>query len=183
MSQLDKQLDQFLRKRPTLGRGVFIARGAVVLGDVTVGDFSSVWFNAVLRGDINRIVVGHHTNVQDNSVFHVADEHPCVLGDYVTVGHAAILHACTVGNEVLVGMGARLLDDVVIGEQSIIGAAALVTQGQRIPAGSLVLGAPARIARRLTQEERGRLKGLAEKYVDIAAFYLRHGLTVGEPLA
>lgn len=183
MSELDKQLDQFVRKRPSLGHGVFIARGAVVLGDVTVGDYSSVWFNAVLRGDINRIVVGHHTNVQDNSVFHVADEHPCVLGDYVTVGHAAILHACSVGNEVLVGMGARLLDGVIIGDQSIIGAAALVTQGQRIPAGSLVLGTPAKVARRLTPKERGRLKTLAEKYVEIAAYYLKHGIAVGEPLA
>jgi carbonic anhydrase/acetyltransferase-like protein (isoleucine patch superfamily) len=182
MSELDKQLDKFLRKRPVLGQGVFIARGAVVLGDVTLGDYSSIWFNAVLRGDINRIVVGHHTNIQDNSVLHLADEHPCVVGDYVTVGHAAILHACTIGNEVLVGMGARLLDDVVVGEQSIIGAAALVTQGQRIPPGSLVLGAPAKVARKLTPEERGRLKALAEKYVEVAAYYLQHGIASGEPL-
>src|SRR5215472_2439438 len=168
MSELDKQLGNFLGRRPMLGQGVFIARGAVVLGDVTVGDYSSIWFNAVLRGDINRIVVGHHTNIQDNCVLHLADEHPCVLGDYVTVGHGAIVHACTVGSEVLVGMGSRLLDGVVVGEQSIIGAGALLTQGQQIPPGSLVLGAPAKIVRPLSAEERAGLKGLAEKYVEIA---------------
>src|SRR5215831_19885371 len=161
MSKLDKQLDRFLRKQPRLGKGVYIVRGAVVLGDVTLGDYSSIWFNAVLRGDINRIVVGHHTNIQDNCVLHLADEHPCVLGDYVTVGHGAIVHACTVGSEVLVGMGSRLLDGVVVGEQSIIGAGALVTQGQQISPGSLVLGAPAKIARTLSPQERAELKGLA----------------------
>jgi carbonic anhydrase/acetyltransferase-like protein (isoleucine patch superfamily) len=182
MSELEKQLNSFLRKRPVLGEGVFIARGAVVLGDVTLGDYSSIWFNAVLRGDINRIVVGHHTNIQDNCVLHLADEYPCVIGNYVTVGHGAIVHACEVGNEVLVGMGARLLDGVVVGEQSIIGAGALLTQGQNIPPGSLVLGAPAKIARTLTLEERAELKGLAHKYVEVAAYYLRHGLAVSEPL-
>src|SRR5512135_2341238 len=93
MENLEEQLTTFLGRQPTLGREVYIAKGAVVLGDVTLGDFSSVWFNAVLRGDINRIVVGHHSNVQDNSVFHLADEYACILGDYVTVGHGAIVHA------------------------------------------------------------------------------------------
>jgi carbonic anhydrase/acetyltransferase-like protein (isoleucine patch superfamily) len=154
----------------------------VLLGDVTVGEYSSIWFNAVLRGDINRIVVGHHTNIQDNCVLHLADEHPCIVGNYVTVGHGAIVHACTVGDEVLVGMGSRLLDGVAVGEQSIIGAGALLTQGQQIPPGSLVLGAPAKIARELSAEERAGLKGLAEKYVEIAAYYLQHGIALGEPL-
>jgi carbonic anhydrase/acetyltransferase-like protein (isoleucine patch superfamily) len=180
-TEVEKQLDNFLRQRPVLGQSVFIARGAVVLGDVTVGDYSSIWFNAVLRGDINRIVVGHHTNIQDNCVLHLADEYPCILGNYVTVGHGAIVHACTVGNEVLVGMGSRLLDGVVVGEQSIIGAGALVTQGQNIPPGSLVLGAPAKIARALTSEERAELRSLADKYVQVAGYYLRHGLPAPEP--
>ena len=180
MSELEKQLNNFLRKHPVLGEGVFIARGATVLGDVTVGDYSNIWFNAVLRGDINRIIVGHHTNIQDNCVLHLADEHPCILGDYVTVGHGAIVHACSVGNEVLVGMGSRLLDGVVVGEQSIIGAGALLTQGQQVPPGSLVLGAPAKIARALSPQERAGLKGLAEKYVEVAAYYLRHGIAVAE---
>jgi gamma-carbonic anhydrase len=153
---------------------VYIAPGAVVVGDVTLGDFSSVWFNAVLRGDINRIVIGHHTNIQDNSVLHLADEFPCILGNYVTVGHGAIVHACTVGNEVLVGMGSTLLDGVVVGDQSLIGARALVTPRTQIPPGSLVLGAPARVVRELSLSERAGLKGMAEKYVHLAADYLKH---------
>jgi carbonic anhydrase/acetyltransferase-like protein (isoleucine patch superfamily) len=175
MGDLEKQLDTFLLRQPILGQGVYIGRGAVVEGDVTLGDFSSIWHNAVLRGDINRIVVGHHTNVQDNSVLHLADDYPCILGDYVTVGHSAIVHACHVGNECLVGMGAIILDGAVIGEQSILGAGALVTQGQRIPPGSMVLGSPAVVARSLTDTERNRLKSFAEKYVAIAAYRLKNG--------
>ena len=118
MKKTDKQLDKFLRKKPKLGRGVYIAKTAVVLGDVTIGAHSSVWYGAVLRGDINRIVVGHHTNIQDNAVLHLADDFACVVGNWVTVGHGAIVHACRVGDEVLVGMGAVILDGAVIGKQS-----------------------------------------------------------------
>src|SRR5262245_20917589 len=100
MTETRKQMDKFLRKKPTIGKEVYIARGAVVIGDVTLGDHSSVWYNAVVRGDINRIVVGHHSNIQDNAVVHLADEYQCLLGNYVTVGHSAIVHACTVGDEV-----------------------------------------------------------------------------------
>lgn len=133
MIQLEKQLDTFLRARPKLGQGVYIAKSATVLGDVSLGDYSSVWCGAVLRGDINRIVVGHHSNVQDNAVLHLADEYGCILGSYVTVGHNAIVHACTVEDEVLVGMGSVILDGAVVGAQSVIGARALVPQGARIP--------------------------------------------------
>jgi|SRR5438105_5346200 len=173
MRELDKRLKHSFGRKPKLGRSVFIAKGAVVLGDVTLGDFSSVWFNAVLRGDINRIIVGHHTNIQDNSVLHLADELECVLGNYVTVGHGAIVHACTVHDEVLVGMGSTILDGAIIGEQSLIGARALVPPGVKIPPGSLVLGVPAKIVRALTPHERAGLKALAEKYVQLASFYLR----------
>jgi gamma-carbonic anhydrase len=182
MGKLKKQLDRFLRRQPVLGKGVYIAKSAVVVGDVTLGDFSSVWNNAVLRGDINRIVVGHHTNVQDNAVLHLADDFACVLGNYVTVGHSAIVHACTVGDEVLIGMGAVILDGTVIGEQSIIGAKALVTQHMKIPPGSLVLGAPAKVVRPLTVKERRGLKAWAVKYVDNAAYCLKHQINVGAPL-
>lgn len=182
MGELDKQLDLFLRKTPTLGKGVYLARTAVVLGDVTLGDYSSVWYNTVLRGDINRIVVGHHTNIQDNSVLHLADDFPCLVGNWVTIGHSAIVHACTVGDEVLVGMGAVILDGAEIGEQSLIGAKALVTQGTKIPPGSLVLGAPAKVVRALTPEERGELKWWAQKYVDNGAYCLKHGINVGAPM-
>src|SRR6184192_1761792 len=102
MDEVEKRLDTFLRQPPRFGQGVYIAEGAVVVGDVTIGDYSSVWYNAVLRGDINRIVVGHHTNIQDNAVLHLADDYPCLVGDFVTIGHSAIVHACTIGDEVLI---------------------------------------------------------------------------------
>lgn len=181
--QVRKQLDQFLRKQPVLGRGVYIARGAVVIGDVTLGAHSSVWYHAVLRGDINRIVVGHHTNIQDNAVLHLADDFPCVVGNHVTVGHSAVVHACTIGNETLIGMGAVVLDGAVVGRQCIIGAKALVTQGMKIPDGSLVLGAPARVVRPLKTTERRGLKYWAEKYVANAAYCLEHGINLGEPVS
>lgn len=176
MSQLRKQLETFLKKSPVRGQGVYIARTAVVIGDVTLGDQSSVWYGAVLRGDINRIVVGHHSNIQDNAVLHLADDYACIVGNYVTVGHSAIVHACTVGNECLIGMGATILDGSVIGEQSIIGANALVTQGTQIPPGSLVLGSPAKVVRALPPEERQKLRYWAEKYVENAAFCLENGI-------
>jgi carbonic anhydrase/acetyltransferase-like protein (isoleucine patch superfamily) len=175
MSELKQQLNTFLGRQPTIGKDVYVAPGAIVLGDVKLGDYSSVWYNAVLRGDINHIEVGHHSNIQDNCVLHLADEYPCVVGSYVTVGHSAIVHACTVGNDVLVGMGAIILDGAVIGEQTIIGAGALVTQGEKIPAGSMVLGSPAKVVRALRPEERQRIKDFANKYVELAAYYLRHG--------
>lgn len=182
MSDLYKQLDTFLKKPPTIGKGVYIARGGVVLGDVTLGDFSSVWYNAVLRGDINRIVVGHHSNIQDNAVLHLADDFACIVGNYVTVGHSAIVHACTVGDECLIGMGATILDGAVIGEQSIIGANALVTQGMKVPAGSMVLGSPGKVVKALTSEQRAGLKYWAEKYVHNAAYCLKNGINVGGPM-
>ena len=182
MGSLDKQLDTFLRRQPKLGKNVFIAKNATVIGDVTLGAHASVWYGAVLRGDINRIVVGHHSNVQDNAVLHLADDFPCLLGNWVTVGHSAIVHACKVGDEVLVGMGAVVLDGAVIGKQSLIGAKALVTQGTKIPPGSLVLGAPAKVVRKLTKEERAGLKWWAEKYVDNGAYCLKHGIGVGGSL-
>ena len=177
MGALDRQLDTFLRKKPKIGKNVYIAKNATVIGDVTLGAHASVWYGAVLRGDINRIVVGHHTNIQDNAVLHLADNFPCLLGNWVTVGHSAIVHACKVGDEVLVGMGAVILDGAIIGKQSLIGAKALVTQGTKIPPGSLVLGAPAKVVRKLTGEERAGLKWWAEKYVDNGAYCLKHDIS------
>ena len=179
---VSSQLDRFLRQKPALGKNVYIARGAVVTGAVTLGDAASVWHNAVLRGDINRIVVGHHTNIQDNAVLHVADEFPCVLGNYVTIGHSAIIHACTVGDECLIGMGAVILDEAELGAQCLVGANALVTQRIKIPAGSLVLGSPAKVVRALTPEERAGLKASAEKYAATAAYCLAHKINIGGPV-
>jgi gamma-carbonic anhydrase len=183
MGDLDKQLDTFLRAKPKLGAGVYIAKGAVVVGDVRIGDHSSIWYNAVVRGDINYIEIGHHSNIQDNAVLHLADEFPCIIGNFVTVGHSAIVHACTIGNEVLIGMGAIVLDGAVVGDQCLIGAKALVTGGMKIPAGSLVLGSPAKVSRALMLEERASLKHWADKYVDNGAYCLKHGINVGGPLS
>jgi carbonic anhydrase/acetyltransferase-like protein (isoleucine patch superfamily) len=182
MEKLVAQLDTFLRREPVLGQGVYLASTAIVLGDVTLGDFSSVWYGAVLRGDINRIVVGHHSNIQDNAVLHLADDFPCVIGNWVTIGHSAVVHACTIGDECLIGIGATVLDGAVIGEQSLVGAGAVVTPGTVIPPGSMVLGAPAKVKRALTAEERAGLKHWAEKYVVNGAYCLQHGLHVGRPL-
>jgi gamma-carbonic anhydrase len=179
---LENQLDTFLRKRPTLGPSVYLASTAVVLGDVTLGAHSSVWYNAVLRGDINRILVGDYSNIQDNAVLHLADDFPCLIGRYVTVGHSAIVHACTVEDECLIGMGATVLDGAIIGAQSIVGANALVTQGTVVPPGSMVLGSPAKIVRPLKQAERDSLRGWAEKYVKNGAYCLKHKINVGHPL-
>lgn len=181
-SKLAGQLNRFLRRTPSLGRSVYIAQGAVVLGAVDLGDYSSIWYNAVLRGDINRIEVGHHSNIQDNAVLHLADAHPCVVGHYVTVGHAAVVHACTVGDESLIGIGAVVLDGAVIGRQCLVGARAVVTPGMLVPNGSLVLGAPARVVRPLRKGERAYLKSLALKYARYAAYCLEHGINVSRPL-
>jgi gamma-carbonic anhydrase len=174
MNRLRQQLNAFLKKKPTLGRQVFIAPGAIVLGDVTLGDHASVWYNAVLRGDINRIVIGRCTNIQDVAVVHLADDFPCLIGDNVTVGHRAILHACTIGDECLIGMGAIVLDGASVGAQCLVGAQALVTARTHIPAGSLVLGSPAKVVRALTGKERARLKSHAKKYAEYAAYCCAH---------
>jgi len=182
MSNLQQQLDTFLRAKPRLGKGVYIAQSAVVLGDVRIGDHSSIWYHATVRGDINYIEIGHHSNVQDNAVLHLADEFPCVVGNHVTIGHSAIVHACKLGNEILVGMGATILDGAVVEDQCLIGANALVTVGTKIPAGSLVMGSPAKIVRALTPEERAKLKYWAEKYVFNATYCLENRINVGAPL-
>ncbi len=149
----------------------FIAPGAVVIGAVELAAESSVWFTSVLRGDINRIIVGAQTNVQDGSVLHVSDDHACILGERVTVGHRAIVHACTVDDEVLIGMGAIILDGARIGARSIVAAGALVTKNMQVPEGSLVMGSPARVVRALSVEEQEANKKLALKYVEIARRY------------
>jgi len=164
-------VSSYLGKEPQIGRDVFIAEGAHVIGEVAIGDYSSIWFNCVLRGDLNRVAVGHHTNIQDLSVCH-ADDHACIVGNYVTVGHRAILHGCTVGDEVMIGMGATLMNGVVVGEQSIVGAAALLTNGLEVPPGSLVYGAPAKVISHLGERERRQIKAWAETYCRVAASYL-----------
>jgi len=182
MDKSQNQLETYLRKQPRLGKGVYIARGAVVLGDVTLGDYSSVWYNAVVRGDINRIEIGDYSNIQDNAVIHLADDFPCLIGNWVTVGHSAVVHACKVGDETLIGIGAVVLDGAVIGRQCVIGAKALITPGTEIPDGSMVFGAPGRVVRALSKDEREKLKIWAEKYVENGAYCLKNSINVSRPL-
>ena len=163
-------------EKPALAESAFVAPGATVIGAVTLGAESSVWYGAVLRGDINQISVGAQSNVQDLAVLHVSDDFAAIVGERVTVGHRAIIHACTIGDEVLVGMGAIILDGAEIGPRCIIAAGALVTKGARIPEGSLVVGSPGRVVRALTLDERKSNAALALKYVEVSRRYRGLGM-------
>jgi carbonic anhydrase/acetyltransferase-like protein (isoleucine patch superfamily) len=171
-----QQIEGFLGTPPRVHPTAFIAPGAAVFGDVTVGEEASIWFQATARGDINRIIVGPRSNVQDGAVLHVADEYHCEIGELVTVGHKAVVHACTIEDEVLVGMGAIILDGARIGARSIIGAGALVTGGKQIPPGSLVLGSPAKVVRALTEEEQRGIRVWADRYVTLSRAYRERGV-------
>ena len=155
---------------------VYIAEGAKIIGDVTIGEDSSVWYNAVIRGDSNSIVIGENSNIQDNAVLHTSHSHALTIGDNVTIGHGAIVHGCTIGNNVLVGMGAIVLDGAVIEDNCIIGAGALVTQNKVMPEGSLVLGNPAKVVREITEEEKKAILENAYEYSSEAQRYLREEL-------
>jgi carbonic anhydrase/acetyltransferase-like protein (isoleucine patch superfamily) len=166
--KIEERLAKFLDQSPEVDASAYVASGAVLLGAVRLAKDSSVWHNAVLRGDINTIRIGEGSNIQDGTIVHLADDYGVNIGRYVTVGHAAMIHACTIGDECLIGMQATVLDGAVVGAQSIVGAGALVTKGTQIPEGSLVLGSPAKVVRTLTSEERSGLKSMAEKYVVVS---------------
>lgn len=151
----------------------FIAPGAVVLGDVTLGRHVSIWYNTVIRGDMAPIAIGDESNIQDLSMVHVDEGVPCTIGRRVGVGHRAILHGCTVEDDCLIGMGAILLNGARVGTGSVVGAGALLTEGLEIPPGSLVLGAPARIVRRVDDVLRDRIRQTWEHYVEQAARHRR----------
>lgn len=157
---------------PEVHLSAFVAASADLIGRVTVGEEASIWYNTTLRGDINQIVIGPRSNVQDNAVIHLSDDFGTFIGEYVTIGHGAIVHAATVMDEVLIGMGSCILDGAVIGERSIIGANALVTSGTVIPPGSLVMGSPARVVKTLDQADQAKVKHWAEKYVVQSRKYL-----------
>ena len=145
-----------------------MVNNATVVGDVTIKDNASVWYQAVLRGDINRISIGKCSNIQDGVIGHLSDDYPLVVGDYVTVGHGAVLHACTIEDECLIGMNATVLDGAVVGKQSIVAAGTVVPVGMIIPPGSLVAGVPGTIKQELKIEKRNGLKKWAEKYLNVA---------------
>ena len=165
---VQERIATYLDQSPRIDESAYIASGAVVIGAVSLARHSSVWHNAVLRGDINTIKVGEGSNIQDGTVVHLAADYGVNIGRYVTIGHAAMIHACDIGDECLVGMQATVLDGAVVGKQSIVGAGALVTKGTQIPEGSLVLGSPAKVVRPLRSEERSGLRAMAEKYVVVA---------------
>ena len=151
---------------PRLHPTVFVAEGAQVMGDVEIGEDSSVWYNTVIRGDVNTIRIGSRTNIQDLTMIHVEKgTHPTRLGDDVTVGHHVVIHGCTIGNRVLVGIGAIVLNGVVIEDEVFIAAGTLLTPGTHIPSGSMVMGSPGKMKRPLTDAERASLVPHAAGYV------------------
>jgi gamma-carbonic anhydrase len=165
---LTERLTRFLGKKPDTARAAFVAPNATVLGAVTLGAQSSVWYGCVLRGDINTIEIGEGTNLQDLTMVHLADDLGVKIGRHCTIGHSAIIHACEIGDECLIGMGATILDGAKIGDRCIVGANSLVTQRFVAPAGSMILGSPAKVVRPLTEVEKNGLRGWAVKYIEVA---------------
>jgi carbonic anhydrase/acetyltransferase-like protein (isoleucine patch superfamily) len=159
--------------KPTVPDSCFIEDTAVVIGDVVMGEDCSVWFNAVIRGDVNHIRIGNRTNVQDLCMLHVThDTHPLIIGNEVTIGHSVVLHGCTIKDRVLVGMGAIVMDGAVIGEDSVVGAGALVVEGTVVPPKSVILGSPGRVRRGASDAELAWIKESAANYVKYSSRYL-----------
>jgi len=172
-------LAAYLDTMPTLGARVYAHASSQIIGEVSIGDDSSVWCNAVLRGDVNRIVIGRGSNIQDLTMGHVShktpdkpDGSPLLIGDYVTVGHSVVLHGCKIGNECLIGMGSIILDDAVIPDHVMIGAGSLVSPGKVLESGMLYVGRPAKAVRALTPEEIAHLRYSAEHYIQVKNNYL-----------
>lgn len=158
---------------PRIAGTAFIAESAHIIGDVHIGEHSSVWFNCVLRGDCYYIRIGESSNIQDGSVIHVTQNRfPTIIGNHVTVGHMAMLHGCTVNDRSLIGIGAIILDDVTIGEESFIAAGSLVTPGTVIPPRSMVMGSPAKVRRQVTDEEVARIDEHWQHYIEYKNEYL-----------
>jgi carbonic anhydrase/acetyltransferase-like protein (isoleucine patch superfamily) len=159
--------------KPKIAASAFIEASAQIIGDVEIDQHSSVWFNCVIRGDVNKIRIGHSTNIQDGTVIHVTNGlYPTSIGNCVTVGHGVVLHGCTVKDRSLVGIGSIVLDDVIIGEMSFIAAGSLVTPGTVIPPRSLVMGSPARVRREVTDEEIARIDLHWKHYIEYKSNYL-----------
>lgn len=165
---IEARLEKFLSAKPRVETAAFVARNATIIGDVRLGQGSSVFYGAVLRGDIETIRVGEGTNVQDGCIIHLADDLGATVGAYCTIGHAAIIHACTIGDLCLVGMKAVILDGAQVGDECLIGAGSLVTSRTKIPPRSLVIGSPAKIVRQLTDAEILFLRASADKYISVA---------------
>ena len=170
----------YIGTKPKIEKDVFIAPSADVIGDVQIGENSSVWFGAVIRGDVNSIHIGKNTSIQDLSMVHVthytkadkSDGYATYIGDNVTVGHRVMLHGCVIGNACLIGMSATILDGAIIGQESLVGAGSLVTQNKIFPPRSLIMGSPAKVIRELSDEEVESLYLSAKNYVEFKDSYL-----------
>ncbi len=159
-------------KHPVIGEDVFIADSAELIGDVTVGDRSSIWYKSVLRGDLMPVRVGEETNIQDGSILHVThDQWPCIIGSRVTIGHGAIIHACTIEDEVLIGMGAVILDGAIVETHSLVAAGSVIRPGIRVPSGYLVAGNPAQVKRPLKDEELEGIRFSVGEYLRLSEEY------------
>jgi carbonic anhydrase/acetyltransferase-like protein (isoleucine patch superfamily) len=157
---------------PRIAESAYIDLSAQIIGDVTVGERSSVWLNTSVRGDVNHIRIGDETSIQDNTVLHVDHQvYPCLIGNRVTVGHSAVLHGCVVEDDVLIGIGAIVLNGAIIGRGAIVAAGALVPEGMQVPASTLVMGTPAKVRREVTAEEQARFARNCDNYVKITAIY------------
>jgi len=156
---------------PKVAKSAFIADSAKVIGDVTIGEESSIWFHVVLRGDEGEIKIGDRTSIQDNTVCHLYEGYPLIVGNDVTVGHNAIIHGCTIKDGALIGMGATVLDGAIIGENSIIGANSLIPSGKEIPPNSLVLGSPGKVIREINDKDHELLRESIDGYVKNAREY------------
>lgn len=157
--------------KPCIDKNVFIAENSTIVGRCFIGEDCSIWYNAVLRADVNEIVVGKGTNIQDGCVVHCDKEYRTEIGEHVTVGHTAIIHGCTIGSNCIIGMGSTILDGAVIGDNVIIGANSLVTSGKSVPAGVLAMGSPAKVVRELTSEEIEGISHSVEGYVKLSKEY------------
>lgn len=161
----------YRNKAPVIDATSYVSESAALIGEVYIGKYSSVWFSAVLRGDLNCISIGDYTSVQDGTVIHVTEILPTKVGNYVTIGHGAILHGCIIEDFTLIGSGANILDEVVIGKNSIIAAGTVVTPRTLIPANSMVMGVPGKVVRKITDKEISALKEHVEAYVKLAKKY------------
>lgn len=156
---------------PKMNKNTYISESVDIIGNVEIDENANIWFGTRLRGDMNKIVIGANTNIQENSVVHVDVNSPCIIGKDVTIGHGAIIHGCTISDNVLVGMGSIILNNAKIGKNTIIGAGSLVTQGKSFKDGVLILGNPAKIVRELTDDEIKSIKSSAGNYVSLSKRY------------
>lgn len=165
-------IKEFQGVKPVIHKTCYISESVDIIGNVVIKDNANIWFGTRIRGDMNSVVIGKNTNIQENSVVHVDSHCGTYIGDDVTIGHGAIIHGCTIHNNVLIGMGSIVLNEAIIGKNTIIGAGSLISQGKEIPEGVLCLGSPAKVIRNLTKEEIMKIKTSADNYVNLSKKYI-----------